>query len=52
MGKYVISQDKQSGAWYAHMEGYAYIPVFGSIGTKDHAKRIAAMYNKSIGKGK
>lgn len=32
MGKrYTVSKDIKSGLWYAHMKGFAYIPVFGSF---------------------
>lgn len=40
---YVVSKDKDSGLYYAHMKGYSYIPVFGSFGTKKHAEEFAAM---------
>lgn len=32
--------------YYVHMEGYPHIPVFGSFGTKEKAKKICKMYNK------
>ena len=47
---YVISQDKSQGFWYCHMRGYAYIPVFGSIGDKKKAQRVCDMMNRSVGK--
>lgn len=47
---YVISQDKESGAWYCHMRGYPYIPVFGSIGDKAKAQKVCNMMNRSVGK--
>ena len=51
--KYVISKgyDKitHEEFWYCHLEGYGYVPVFGSIGTKSHAKKYAAMMNKNKG---
>ena len=31
MMEYVVSQHRESGLWYAHMEGYSYIPVLGSF---------------------
>lgn len=40
MLKYVISQDKKSGVWYCHMQGYPNIPVFGSVGDKKQALKI------------
>ena len=46
---YVISQEPKSGAWYCHMRGYPYVPVFGSIGDKKKAKKICDMYNRSVG---
>lgn len=39
---YVVSKDKDSGLYYAHLKGYSYIPVFGSFGSKAHAERSAA----------
>ena len=45
---YVISQNKQ-GFWYCHMQGYDYIPVFGSIGDKKKAQAVCDTYNRSIG---
>lgn len=43
MMEYVVSQDKKSGLWYAHMEGYSYIPVFGSFSeSKSEALNWAA----------
>lgn len=43
MSKYIVSRDSKSGAWYAHMDGYSYIPVTGSI---SESKRIAMEYAK------
>lgn len=43
MRHYTISQDK-SGAWYAHMVGFSWIPVFGSFGTKRNATETAAAW--------
>ena len=48
--RYVVSQDKKSGAWYCHLQGYQYIPVFGSVGDKDKARKVCDMMNKSIGR--
>ena len=46
---YVISYDAKSDFWYCHMRGYAYVPVFGSIGDKRKAQRVCDMMNKSVG---
>jgi len=44
--KYTVSKDSKSGLWYAHMKGYAYIPVFGSFSKKkSEAMEYAKMYN-------
>lgn len=44
--KYTVSRDAKSGLWYAHMEGYSYIPVFGSFCEKrSDAAEYAKMYN-------
>lgn len=46
MGGYVVSKDSKSGLWYAHMKGFAYIPVFGSFSEKrSEAMEYAKMYN-------
>lgn len=45
--RYTVSKDKKSGQWYAHMEGFAYVPVFGSFGTKAHALKVARLYNET-----
>lgn len=42
---YVISQDKESGAWYCHKRGYPYIPVFGSVGEKPKAQKVCNLMN-------
>jgi hypothetical protein len=31
MARYTVSKDRKSGLWYAHKEGYSYIPVAGSF---------------------
>lgn len=31
--------------WYCHREGYCYIPVWGSIGTKREAEKVCREYN-------
>ena len=50
---YVISKyyDKvtRKEFYYCHMSGYSYVPVFGSIGDKRHAKKYCDMMNRSIG---
>lgn len=28
---YTVSQDKKSGMWYAHLEGFSYVPYFKSF---------------------
>ena len=38
---YTVSQDKDSGLWYAHMVGYPYIPVMSERGTFHKTKRGA-----------
>lgn len=44
--KYTVSKDAKSGMWYAHMEGFAYIPVCGSFSAKkSEAMEYAKMYN-------
>lgn len=40
---YTVSKYKDSGLWYAHMKGYAYVPVFGSFGSKKKATEYAKM---------
>lgn len=43
---YTVSKDSRSGLWYAHMKGYAYIPIEGSFSEKrSEAKEYAKMYN-------
>ena len=29
--RYVVSKDEKTGMWYVHLEGFAYVPVFGSF---------------------
>lgn len=50
MLKYVISYDKESQKYYAHMEGYVYIPVSGSFCEKrsdarEYAKMMMCLPN-------
>ena len=40
--RYVVSKDKDSGLFYAHLKGYSNIPVWGSFGSKAHAEKSAA----------
>ena len=51
--QYVISKDYDKVTheefYYCHMAGYPYVPVFGSIGTKQHAKKYRDMMNRSVG---
>jgi len=40
--KYVVSKDEKTGMWYVHLEGFAYVPVFGSFRkSKRAAQKIA-----------
>ncbi|TZE81990.1 hypothetical protein [Calorimonas adulescens] len=40
---YVVSKDKKSGLWYAHMAGFPWIPVWGSCSkSKIEAQKVAA----------
>jgi hypothetical protein len=50
--KYVVSKGiGKSGKefYYCHKDGFSYIPVFGSIGSKSQANKICKEMNKSIG---
>ena len=49
---YVISYDAKGDFWYCHMRGYAYVPVFGSIGEKNKAQKVCDMMNRSVGYGR
>lgn len=43
---YVVSKDRKSGLWYAHLKGYAYVPVSGSFSMKkSEAMEYAKMCN-------
>ena len=45
MRRYTVSKDK-SGLWYAHMKGYAYVPVSGSFSEKkSEVMEYAKMYS-------
>jgi hypothetical protein len=47
--KYVVSKDEKSGLWYVHLDGFPYVPVFGSFReTKRAAQRIASERNQLI----
>ena len=43
MKNYIVSQDRKSGLWYAHMRGYQHVPVSGCFSEK---RRVAAEYAK------
>lgn len=46
MRGYAVSKDTKSGLYYAHMKGYAYIPVCGSFSEKkSEAMEYAKMYD-------
>ena len=47
--RYVVSKDDKTGTWYAHMRGYPHVPVFGSIGTKERATKVASLRNRTRG---
>lgn len=43
---YTISQEKSTGMWYCHAEGFPYIPCMGSFcEKKSDAREYAKMYN-------
>lgn len=47
--RYVVSKDQESGMWYVHLEGFAYVPVFGSFRkSKMAAQAIASERNHFI----
>lgn len=46
---YVVSFDPKAGMWYVHLEGFPYVPVFGSFTkSKRAAQRIARDRNMLI----
>lgn len=46
---YMVSRDEKSGMWYVHLEGFPYVPVFGSFRkTKRAAQRIARERNQLL----
>lgn len=45
-GRYVVSKDDKSGLWYVHLDGFPYVPVFGSFRkSKRSADEIARQRN-------
>lgn len=43
---YTISQEKTTGLWYCHLEGFLYVPCMGSFcEKKSDAREYAKMYN-------
>lgn len=43
---FVVSQDKDTGLYYAHREGYPWIPCFGSFEEKrSEARKHAAAWS-------
>ena len=50
--KYVVSQtydDEHKPVWYCHLDGFSYVPVFGSIGSRQKAQTVCRMMNESVG---
>ena len=46
MKKYIVSQDKKTGLYYAHQKGFDHIPMSGSFSKKrTEAMEYAKMYN-------
>ena len=46
MRLYAVSRDKDTGLYYVHQEGYAWLPVFGSFTkSRAEAQRQAALYS-------
>lgn len=43
--KYLTGCPPEEKPWYCHKKGYDYIPVMGSIGTKQHAESVCRAYN-------
>ena len=47
--RYVVSKDTKTGMWYVHLEGFAYVPVFGSFRkSRQAAQRIARERNQYL----
>lgn len=43
---YTVSKDSKTGMWYAHLDGFAYVPVAGSFCEKKaDAREYAKMMN-------
>lgn len=43
---YIVERvPKQPDLWYCHQKGYGYIPVFGSIGSKQKAASVCRTRN-------
>lgn len=48
MKRYTVSKtydDNGKECWYCHLEGFPYVPVFGSIGDKAKANKVCKMMN-------
>lgn len=46
MKKYIVSKDKKTGLYYAHLTGFDYAPICGSFSEKrSEAMEYAKMYN-------
>ena len=43
--KYLRGNPQDVVLWYCHRKGYDYIPVLGSIGTKQQAESVCRTYN-------
>ena len=43
--EYKPQSDDGSEVWYCHLKGYSYVPVFGSIGTKQKAVEVCKQMN-------
>lgn len=43
--KYIASNPEHEDLWYCHMKGYDYIPVFGSIGSRQKAAAVCRQRN-------
>lgn len=46
--RYTIS--REGNEYWCHMEGYPYIPVFGSVGTKKKAQKVMRERNELLKK--
>lgn len=46
--RYVVSEEKdEKGSYYVHMRAFPNICVFGSVGTKSHANKVAKTWNEA-----